>query len=171
MTRITSPLNVAAGIFTIIAVTCVLNWNKTQKRIEKAQEQNEVISYLKEKENVIILEARNSLPVAIKEDKMSFESIELRGDTLEFKCSFSQPSTFFGITDGNSSRALVRMLYNGFHRDLLSLILVKAYYIGIRTNLSGSVFEEFVISPQEYNDAYNRSFEELPLKGFPCPRN
>lgn len=94
MRHILSPLNVAAGIFTIIAVLFVSNWNKKQKRAEIDKQQQEMTAYLTAHEDDILQEAQNRLPVTLKQDNMTFERIKLNEDTLEVKCRFSQLSTF-----------------------------------------------------------------------------
>lgn len=107
MKRITSPLNVAAGIFIAIAVLYVSSWNKEQKRNEEKREQQEMMAFLNAHADDILLYAQDQLPVNLKEDHMSFEKIALCGDTLEIECHFSQLSTFYQVTDGNCDRALV----------------------------------------------------------------
>lgn len=170
MRHILSPLNVAAGIFTIIAVLFVSNWNKKQKRAEIDKQQQEMTAYLTAHEDDILQEAQNRLPVTLKQDNMTFERIKLNEDTLEVKCRFSQLSTFYRITDGDSYCALVRMLYEGFQYKLPYLVLIKGYHVRVCTNLKGAYLDNFLVSPQAYRKAFDRC-RETGIIALPWDKN
>lgn len=167
MNRIISPLNVASFVFFVLAVWFVSDWHETKEHEEVIEQQKDYVVNLQNHTNDILDDVQKRLPYNVPSRNRTIQKIDIQGDTVFMDIVYMKPQIFYAVTENNSPNALLTMMRKNFGSAYTDLMLLKKYNYRIRTHKEGKVFENFVVTSDEFRRSYDDYYaDEMLLKGY-----